>query len=203
MHRLWRAGVAVCAMLGFLFLAVSFTPLTIWWARVLAGSWNDPQGETVIVLGGAVLEGGVIGQNSYWRAVYARLAYKEGGVRRLVIAGGAPDNPVSETMKNFLVCDGLPADAIATETDSLSTRENAVNVARLLKDDHTRKVLLTSDYHMYRALRAFRKVGLHVAPRPFPDAIKRAGRWDGRWPVFLTLSAETARIVYYYARGWI
>jgi uncharacterized SAM-binding protein YcdF (DUF218 family) len=191
------------ALLGFLYVLVSATPLTIWWARKLAGPWNDPRGETVIVLGGSVMEGGIVGLNSYWRTIYTRLVYREGGVRRIIISGGAPDNPISEAMKGFLVCQGLPGDVITTDTKALSTRENAVNVAEILKGDTSRKILLTSDYHMYRAWRSFRKVGLNMEPRPFPDAIKQSQNWMGRWPSFLNLSIESAKIAYYYARGWI
>jgi hypothetical protein len=50
---------------------------------------------------------------------------------------------------------------------------------------------------------ALEKVGLSVRPRPFPDVRKRAVRWTGRWPEFLDLVGETAKIGYYWARGWI
>jgi uncharacterized SAM-binding protein YcdF (DUF218 family) len=73
----------------------------------------------------------------------------------------------------------------------------------MLRDTPERKVLLTSDYHMFRAFRAFQKAGLNVLSRPIPDARKRAARWLYRWWVFLDLSSETMKIVYYRARGWI
>jgi len=75
--------------------------------------------------------------------------------------------------------------------------------ARLLNGERTQNALLTSDYHMFRAHRAFTKAGLAVAPRPFPDAIKRSQNWENRWPVFVELCNETAKICYYYIRGWI
>jgi uncharacterized SAM-binding protein YcdF (DUF218 family) len=100
-------------------------------------------------------------------------------------------------------CIGIPADAIAIESESRNTRENAVNTARLLGHVPGRKVLLTSDFHMFRARRAFLKAGLDVSSRPFPDVIKRAQRWRGRWGCFLDLIEETAKIAYYFIRGWI
>jgi uncharacterized SAM-binding protein YcdF (DUF218 family) len=196
-------GIGAFALIGFLFVAVSATPVTAWWARKLAGPWNDPRGDTLIVLGGSVLEGGLIGQSSYWRSIYGALVYKEGGFRRVVISGGPSGDPAAGAMKDFLISRGVPADAIATESASRSTHENAVNTARLLAGDHTRKVLLTSDFHMYRAARAFRKAGLEIEPRPFPDAIKTASRWPGRWPAFMELCVETVKIAWYYVRGWI
>ena len=65
------------------------------------------------------------------------------------------------------------------------------------------KVLLTSDYHMYRAHRVFAKQGIQVEPRPIPDVLKRGAGWRGRWPAFLDLLTESAKILYYRARGWI
>jgi len=84
-----------------------------------------------------------------------------------------------------------------------STHENALYVTELLAGISGRKVLLTSDYHMFRARRAFKKAGLEVLPRPFPDARKRASGWTGRWPAFLDLVGETMKIGYYYVRGWM
>ena len=72
-----------------------------------------------------------------------------------------------------------------------------------MRSERGRKVLLTSDYHMFRACRAFRKAGLEVAPRPFPDAGKRAANWLGRWPAFLDEVVETLKIGYYFVRGAI
>ena len=66
-----------------------------------------------------------------------------------------------------------------------------------------RKVLLTSDYHTFRAVRALRKTGVMVIPRPIPDGVKRAGSWNLRWDVFQDLLIESTKIAYYWARGWI
>jgi uncharacterized SAM-binding protein YcdF (DUF218 family) len=198
-----RAVAAALAALGFLVVFVTVTPLVNWWAEKLSGPWYDAKGDTLIVLGGSMLDHGVIGLSSYWRSVYAMRAYESGGFRRIVVSGGGVDNPVSVAMGHFLVCSGVPADLIRTERESTSTRENALYVARLLAGDGSRKVLLTSDFHMYRASRAFAKAGLRVIPSPFPDVIKAGQRWTGRWPAFLELCTETMKIAYYYARGWI
>jgi uncharacterized SAM-binding protein YcdF (DUF218 family) len=195
--------VAALAALGFLVLFVTVTPLVNWWAGRLSGPWFDAKGDTLIVLGADVLDNGLIGHGSYWRSMYAVLAYQSGGFRRIVVSGGAAENPVSVAIEHFLVCSGVPADIIRTERESRSTRENALYAARLLAGDGSRKVLLTSDYHMYRASRAFAKAGLQVIPSPFPDVIKGGQRWPGRWPAFLELCDETIKIAYYYARGWI
>ena len=126
------------------------------------------------------------------------------GFREVVLTGGGRDNtPIVEPIRQFLQCQGVPPQVISLETRSNSTRENALYTKDLLAGVPGRKVLLTSDFHMFRAHRAFRKVGLDVQPRPYPDVRKRAGNWRGRWTSFLDLSEETVKIFYYYARGWI
>ena len=106
-------------------------------------------------------------------------------------------------MQDFLRCHGIPAEAIVLEPKSTSTRENALFTKDLLAAEPGTKVLLTSDYHMFRAHRAFLKAGLMVEPRPIPDVRKRSTRWRGRWPAFLDLMQEYCKIAYYRARGWI
>ncbi len=205
LRRCLRWPVRLLTALGLLMVAVTFTPLVSWWARVLAGPWNDPAGEIVVVLTGSVTSPGILGESSYWRAVYAVYVYQEGrGVQQILVSGGGTEEtPYAETVQRFLVAGGVPAGVIRTETLSKSTRESALEVTRLLRDTPGRKILLTSDYHMFRAARAFRKAGLVFEPRPFPDALKRANSWLQRWPVFLDLVTETTKIGYYFARGWI
>lgn len=185
------------------------TPVTGWTARWLAGSWKDPQGNVLIVLGGSLLDKDLIGMNSYWRAIYATLAWREGGFRHIVLAGGGEgETPIAVPMRQFLLCTGVPAEVISLETTSNNTRENAQYTRRLLEERQllrppNRLVLLTSDYHMFRARRVFEKAGLAVAPRPFPDVIKRSNCWYCRWEAFLELVREALKIGYYAIRGWI
>ena len=203
----WIRNLA--AAIGFLWILITLTPLTRWYAQALAGPWHDPKGDVLIVLGGALLEKDLIGTNSYWRAIYASLVWREGGFRHVVISGGGTNGEIiAEPMRQFLLCSGVPPQVISLETESLSTRENAVSTKRhldrlgLLDGAHT-LVLLTSDYHTFRAVRAFRKAGLDVRPRPFPDVIKRSFCMSCRWSAFLDLVLETAKIGYYVLRGWI
>jgi uncharacterized SAM-binding protein YcdF (DUF218 family) len=97
----------------------------------------------------------------------------------------------------------VPGGAIAVETESSSTRENALRTAELLRGETGRSVLLTSDFHMYRAYRCFRRAGLDVVAWPVPDALKRSTRWYRRWTAFVDLSAETAKVGYYWWKGWL
>ncbi|MGH9452793.1 MAG: YdcF family protein [Terriglobia bacterium] len=202
--RLFQWVRVVLMGLGLLLLIVTFTPLTAWWTQLLEGPWTEARGDVLVVLTGSILGNGILGESSYWRSVYTVIAWQEGGWREVLVSGGGAGRvETADGMRIFLEAGGVPSSAIVVETKSHSTRDSALNVKAALERVPGRKVLLTSDYHMFRAWRAFRKVGLDVTPRPIPDAGKRAHSWNLRWPAFQDLLVETVKIAYYYARGWI
>ena len=92
---------------------------------------------------------------------------------------------------------------IQIEARSSSTQQNAINVRQMLGQLSGRPVLMTSDYHMFRAARTFSRAGLEVAPCPVPHALKLSGHWQTRWPAFVAEVSESLKIGYYAARGWI
>lgn len=197
--RLTRLAFRLLATLGGLVLFVTCTPFVNWYASVLAGPWNDPPGDVLILLGASTEGHGYIARDSYLRSVYAVLAWRSGGFRKVVICGRQP----APSMRDYLLYAGIPASAIVLEDQSGSTRENALFAARLLQGESGRLVLLTSDYHMFRATRVFRNAGLAIQPRPIPDARKRAVAYTQRWSAFLDLVQETVKIAYYTAQGWL
>jgi uncharacterized SAM-binding protein YcdF (DUF218 family) len=194
-----RVLAGICACVGLVVLFATFTPFVRWYGVKLAGPWNDPEGDTLIVLGGGDLLDGIPSQDTLYRCIAALRAYQAGHFRKVVLVGSA----VSAEMRDLLAWRGVPISALVTEGESQSTRENALYTARILAGDRGSKVLLTADYHMFRAARAFRKAGVNVLPRPIPDAIKRAGSFSSRWSAFQDEMLETARIAYYRLRGWI
>jgi uncharacterized SAM-binding protein YcdF (DUF218 family) len=170
----------------------------------MAGPWNDPKGEVLIVLGGSLQDDRIMNEGSYLRSMYALLVYREGGFHDIVLSGGVnPGRSVADAMRSFLESNGVPPHSIHIEEHSNSTRENALYARPILASLPGRKVLLTSDYHMARAYRTFRKAGIDVLPRPVPDAIKRGNFLQSRWGAFVDLSRESVALIYYFARGWI
>jgi uncharacterized SAM-binding protein YcdF (DUF218 family) len=203
-RRWFRWPVRLAAAIGFLWLAVTFTPLVFWWGTALAGPWRDPQGETLVVLSGSAMGSEIMGASTYWRCVYALLVYREGGVRQIVVSGGGEaGRPVAEIMRDYLEGNGVPRGTVVVEPRARSTRESALFLRPILQGLPGRVVLLSSDYHMFRATRAFHQAGVDVLPRPIPDARKRASSWNSRWDAFQDLLIETTRIGYYFLRGWI
>jgi uncharacterized SAM-binding protein YcdF (DUF218 family) len=192
-----RLIVVGLAVLGLAAALITATPLVSVWANALSEEWDYSGGETMIVLGGGVIEPDYLSYSSYWRSVYASRAWHEGGWTKVVICGG----PAARGMKRFLTASGVPEEAIVLDVKSTSTWENAVEAAKLLSGDESDKVLVTSDFHMSRAASVFRKVGLDVRTRPVPDARKRATRWRLRLWAFYDLVLETAKTAVYQWEG--
>ncbi len=119
----------------------------------------------------------------------ARLARTHPGAK-LVITGHG-DRAVQLAQET-----GMPQNRVIIEPAATSTFENAQLTARMLQDSSlSRWVLVTSDYHMPRAIGAFRKAGLDVLPWPIPDA-------EGPWDYKLTIAAhEWLGMLAYWLRG--
>jgi len=201
--RLSRLLTKLLAIVGLVVVLVMGTPVDKWWAKAYRGEGYYSQGEVLIVLGGSEFSDGTMGWSSYLRSEYAVRNFKAGGFRTVVVTGGPVNLPVAAPMADWMRCHGVPAADIRLETASHSTRENALFTRDLLKSMAGRKVLLTSDYHMFRARRVFAKLGIDLLPQPIPDALKRTSSLVSRWAVFCELSLETGKIGYYWLRGWI
>ena len=198
-RRVLRGLRSLASCVGVLLLAVTLlVPLLHFWTAALSAPWGNENGDVLIVLGGDVVSPGLIGMTSYWRSLYTVSAWRTGRYRRIVLTG----KQVAFLMRDCITSQGVPPQAVLVEDAATSTRENALFVARLLQGDPSRKVLLTSDFHMRRALGAFRKAGLEASPLPIPDAHKRLSDWTQRWSIFWILLEETLKVAYYQAHGW-
>ena len=179
------------------------TPIVSWWALAYSGPAcsgpaGQPKGDVLILLSAAGDDKGGVSFSSYWRARHALLAWQTGGFKTIVISGGGGPG-----ILNYLIAEGMPREVMVAEWRSTSTRENGIETARLIQDMPGKKVLLTSDFHMYRAIRVFRKLGIEVTPMPVPDVLRSAEHWNGRLPAFETMLVESAKIAYYSLRGWM
>jgi uncharacterized SAM-binding protein YcdF (DUF218 family) len=202
-RRILNTIVGLFAALGLLVFAVTVLPINAWLAHKLSGGIEEPSGEVLVVLSGGRFADGLVSENSLLRSYYAVRAVKQRNFHTVIISGGGDPPFIAESMREVLIIKGVPADLVTVETASLSTRESALNLKIILDKLPGDKVLLTSDYHMFRARRAFEKAGIKVLPNPVPDVIKRSGSWRNRWPAFVDLCVEATKIGYYYLRGWI
>jgi uncharacterized SAM-binding protein YcdF (DUF218 family) len=202
MRSLRKAGRVlnrILAGIGLITVLMISTPIVAWWAQAYSGPIEQPKGDVLILLSAAADDQyGGISYSSYWRARQALFAWQTGGFKKIVICGGGDPG-----ILNFLLAEGIPREAFITERISFSTRENAIETARLIQNLPGKKVLLTSDFHMYRAIRVFRKLSIEAAPMAVPDVLHSTEHWNGRFQAFETMLSESAKIVYYAVRGWI
>lgn len=140
-------------------------------ARPLAAIENA---DAIVLLGGALRGDSRMGilpdMNQYAdRLVHAVALYNAGKAPHLLLTGGSAPGSRSEAqlMQDVLVVMGMPPEALILEDQSSNTRDNAVNSARLLKARGLNRILLvTSAFHMPRAVPLFRNQGLEVIPAP-------------------------------------
>jgi uncharacterized SAM-binding protein YcdF (DUF218 family) len=109
-----------------------------------------------------------------------------------------------KSMRDFVAAHGVPPTRIIVESRSRSTRENALFTRDVLRElPPGPRTLLTSDYHLFRAARVFRKAGIDVHPCYVPDGLKFSQSLRERPYVAMTLVEELLRIVAYAAKGWM
>lgn len=178
------------ALLGAsaLLWALSVSPVS---DRLLAGLERahpvppPPGGDAIVLLGGGIHEEatdltgtGTLADEVALRIVDAARLHRRTGLP-VVCSGGNPSRPEfpeARVLRRILVDLGVPADRIVAEEESRTTRENALRTAALCRERGFRRpYLVTSAFHMPRAVSDFARAGLAVIPAP-------AGRrtWEGK-----------------------
>jgi cyclophilin family peptidyl-prolyl cis-trans isomerase len=126
--------------------------------------------DVLVVLGCRVVDGR-LSHASLRRVERAVRAYREHGAAQVIACGGKSwqGHRECEVFARGLIDGGVPAELVVEERASLTTRGNARGAARLLAGRGALRVgLVTCDWHMPRALRAFRREGLEPAALPAP-----------------------------------
>lgn len=122
--------------------------------------------DAIIVLGAQVKEDGEPSIQLQWRLDAAAEAWKADEDTLIVTCGGQGGNepaPEALVMRDYLVTQGVPFDKVLTDTASSNTRQNIRNAAELLEGRDVGKVLIvTSDYHLARAMALARDEGLNA-----------------------------------------
>ena len=103
------------------------------------------------------------------RLIYGIALYRQMHHASIVISGGSGDpqkQNISEAdaMKDAAVSLGIPAGDIVIERGSRNTVESAEVLKKLV--GKKKVVLVTSAYHMKRAVAIYRKTGMEVTPAP-------------------------------------
>jgi uncharacterized SAM-binding protein YcdF (DUF218 family) len=114
--------------------------------------------------------------------------YFKGKVKKILISGDSgyiTDRGLHEAaqIKEKLIHWGIPDDDIIVEGNSKNTYENALETAKILKEDYPQYkdfILVTSAYHMRRSRACFEKQNLSVTVYSTDQFTggKRAYHWD-------------------------
>jgi uncharacterized SAM-binding protein YcdF (DUF218 family) len=164
--RAWSVG---CRILGALtvvgFIVAAFTPAPRIAARWLVVAPDVKPAGAIVVLGASGYRDGTLGDASLRRAVAGIRLYREGLAPRIVFLGMAGE---AESRARLAVTFGVPREAIITESEEPTTRNEAHRMNVVLRQRlGVRDILLVTDVlHMRRARALFERAGLVVRPAP-------------------------------------
>ena len=149
--------VLYCCVIGYLCIRER---------SVLTTVPQDNQFNAIIVLGAQVKADGSLSVQLEWRLDAAYEAYQQKAVPVVVCGAKGKDEPLPEAvaMKNYLIAKGIPENSIFQDPDSFNTKQNLMNAAKLLGQDHSKKkvLIVTSDYHVPRALALAKDIGFEA-----------------------------------------
>ncbi|MEM1111612.1 MAG: YdcF family protein [Pseudomonadota bacterium] len=177
-----------------------------------------PEAEVIVVLGGGGVGEVHLGQlgdigTASNRVLKGAALYKAHKAPWLLLSGGSAPEERSdaERMRDVLTLMGVPKGAVITESRSRDTRQNALFTADILEQRRLERIILvTSAYHMRRALAAFDHIGVvaYAVPTDYQRSAskKSASRW---LPSVENLERSTKALReyvgwwYYRFQGWI
>lgn len=224
---LWRWRRASASLLGVSIIWLYACSTALFADFLMASLENDfrpkamsvlPKADAIVVLGGATRG------DTHWssmadlnsaadRLTHAVSLYKAKKAPLVLLSGGSTtgSRPEAEQLRDYLVLMGLPERALLMERQSLDTQQNARYSAVVLQAKKVQKILLvTSAYHMRRAVPLYERQGFEVIPAP-TDYQRLVGKpLVPRWlPTVDDLWRSTAAIkeyvgfLYYRAQGWL
>jgi uncharacterized SAM-binding protein YcdF (DUF218 family) len=187
LRRRTRAGALACLAVACLIWAGTTDVFSDAVMRPLENAYQapaKPQGDVIVMLcagfrgaGNPYSASERLSTGTLERAAVAYKLQKDTGLP-LLISGGAPFSaqPESEAAAAYLTELGVKPEKIVTEADSRDTEENARYTIKLCREKGYKKIiLLTSAYHLPRAVFLFRALGAQELT-PFPAARRTGGR---------------------------
>ena len=121
--------------------------------------------DAIIVLGAQVKPDGVPSLQLQWRLDAAVEAWEQENAVVVTCGAQGGNEPVAEAllMRDYMVEQGVAEEMILTDAVSVNTRQNIRNAAALLKGyDVERVLIVTSDYHLPRAMALAEDEGLQA-----------------------------------------
>lgn len=131
--------------------------------------------EVGVVLGGMVSYDNQLDRTRFYGSVDRLMQtielYRKGRIKKILFSGGSgsivhPEEKEGIFVRRFLLYFGIPESDIWIESESRNTHENAVFTKKALVERKIKGkfVLVTSGFHMKRAMGCFIKEGMEVIP---------------------------------------
>jgi len=150
------ALLALIALSAMLFIAVCLCALR---GRKIKSA------DCILILGAKVRPDGSMSHALRFRCDRAFEAWQAGAAKHIIGCGGVCDGPASEAsvIRAYLLEKGVPDANIIMEDQSVNTWENLINARKIMDARGMRRALMvTSDYHLTRALWMAKKQGLNA-----------------------------------------
>jgi uncharacterized SAM-binding protein YcdF (DUF218 family)/glycosyltransferase involved in cell wall biosynthesis len=202
----WRAGQVLVAAVA-LYLLLFQTNFVWWCAGPLKLTAPPRSADAIVVFAGGVGESGRAGGGAQERLKQAIDLFRAGYAPYLVLSSGFVYSfHEAQVMRTLAIDQGIPASAIALEERATNTYENVRFVDDILRDHHWRRILLVSSpYHMRRALLVWRKQAPVV--EVIPAAVPQSQFYDHTRGATLDqargILQEYLAIFAYWRRGWL
>jgi len=188
-RRVRRGAWACFAIAGLMWLSSS-APFADLLSYRLESAYSPPadlKADVLVVLGGGIYNNrpAVSAGERLKPAALARLSAAAEVYRKtrlpILVTGGSPFSKDSEASaaKLYLIESGVAPEAVLTEENSRDTRENAVFSKKICDEKGYKKILLlTSAYHMRRAVFLFKKAGFTgIVPFPVANETRRPRKY--------------------------
>ena len=151
--------IGALALMGFVYYMETHLPEVV-------------ESDVIIVLGAQVKEDGTPSVALERRLTAALDSYAE--KRQTIIVcgaqGGNEPRAEGDVMRDWLLERGVPEEDIVAETESFNTRENLRNAKRIMEQRCLSQALVvTSDYHVARALMLCRQEGVAATGKGSPS----------------------------------
>ena len=163
--------------------------------------------DAIVVLGGGVGEAGKAGGGAEERVSRAIDLYQQGFASHIIFSSGYRFAFYeTEIMKELAVAHHVPLSAILLETQARNTVDNATFVTRVLTQHEWQTILLVSSpYHMRRAVWTFRKhaPAIHVTATPVLWSHFYAHSYGASLDQIQGIANEYLSLLYYWLKGWV
>lgn len=130
------------------------------------------ESDVIIVLGAQVKEDGTPSEALRRRMIAALEVYREKRQTIIVCGAQGANEPRAEgdVMRDWLIAQGVHEEDIVAETASFNTRQN-LEYAKAIMEHRglSRALIVTSDYHVARALRLCAQTGIEATGKGSPS----------------------------------